>query len=291
LGSPLFIREAEVLVIDPRTGSGVSVSDLRFSFKIEKTSEPVPNKADIEIYNMNSKTRGNFETVVQRLVKEQSGETKTKEELIVGAIVIVNAGYVGTMDQLFQGNVRKFTTKKNGPDIITKIEAADGANGFEKGRLDKSYVGGTKVFQIVQDITKAMGLSLAPTAEAVLDKMNNSSFLNGYAASGDARELMISLMKKLKLEWSIQDNLIQIIPQGGITSQTAVVLSPETGLVDSPSNTERGIFAKSLLQPKLAPGKPVRISSESVNGDFRIYKVKHEGDTRGSNWYSEIEAK
>jgi hypothetical protein len=48
---------------------------------------------------------------------------------------------------------------------------------------------------------------------------------------------------------------------------------------------------KSVLQPGLRPGRGLQLQSAAYSGLFRIEKVKHEGDTHGQTWTSDIEAR
>ena len=46
---------------------------------------------------------------------------------------------------------------------------------------------------------------------------------------------------------------------------------------------------QALLQPHLGVGDLIALKSQDLNGSFRISKISHTGDTRGNDWYSNIE--
>jgi hypothetical protein len=71
----------------------------------------------------------------------------------------------------------------------------------------------------------------------------------------------------------------------------AVVLTPTTGLIGTPSHGEKGaINAVSLLNGEIKPGRKVDIECRSLVGSYRATAVTHSGDTQGSDWYSSFEA-
>jgi hypothetical protein len=45
-----------------------------------------------------------------------------------------------------------------------------------------------------------------------------------------------------------------------------------------------------LLNPQMTPGVPFRVESATVNGDFLCCAIRHRGDSRGSDWYTEFKA-
>ena len=104
----------------------------------------------------------------------------------------------------------------------------------------------------------------------------------------------------------IDDGTVNLIKPEDIPPGEIVELTPASGLVETPTQTQTGISAKCLLNPRLKIGNLVKINSQDINqaegsfdswqrplasnGQYRIIKLKHTGDTMGNAWYSEIEA-
>lgn len=83
-----------------------------------------------------------------------------------------------------------------------------------------------------------------------------------------------------------------ILPVGGALQRTALLLSPETGLLDSPEIGDHGhVKAKALLIPDLVPGRLVVLESELARGTYRIEKAEYTGDTAGEDWDVELDLK
>ena len=54
---------------------------------------------------------------------------------------------------------------------------------------------------------------------------------------------------------------------------------------------EEGIEFKSLLNPKIRPGRLVSIASSKVIGLYKVRKAKYKGDTHGGTYEVTAEAK
>ena len=48
---------------------------------------------------------------------------------------------------------------------------------------------------------------------------------------------------------------------------------------------------KHVLYPEVTPGEKIEVRSRSINGLFRVDVVTHEGDFRGPEWTTHIEAR
>jgi hypothetical protein len=108
--------------------------------------------------------------------------------------------------------------------------------------------------------------------------------------NGQAADILDRMARSSGYEWSVQDGQLQFLEVGKALQRTAVSLTPDTGLLGSPEVGEKGVVtARSWLQPSIIPGRKVHIRSRQVNGFFRVLKLLHRGDTRGSEWYTEIE--
>ncbi|MEW5804664.1 MAG: hypothetical protein AB1847_21450 [bacterium] len=274
-----------------RLNEGIKVIGLRIAFEIEKTSESlVPNTGRISIYNLHPKHWAMLE----------SGERSLA--------VILEAGYGGNLEELFVGDIKKaalssedtknvasVTVTSQGPDTVTIIEAASGSKAME-AIIDKSYAEGTDLKIPAIDLVQTMRDTGGIMINGVLDFLRTGSFApkkaqTGLVLSGSSALHLDNLTGALGLEWSIQDNDMQMMTAGGKTTEEAVLLTPKTGLIGSPVRREEGIEFTALIQPKIRPGRAVRIESARVTGNYRVNKAKFTGDTHDNAWYVTAEAK
>jgi len=275
-----------------KKNEGVKISGLRISFEVTKTSESTPNTAKISIYNLSPAHRALLET------EEDLG-------------VILEAGYGGNLEELFAGDIRRAVTQQQtvvnkpesltviivnqGPDRVTTIEAASGQIAVDTVNFDKSYAAGQSTISILSDVIKSLG---SVDIQDALNFLKSGSVTDkiaqaGMALSGMATRHIDKLVDVLDLEWSIQDNSLQILPKGKQTMEEAVLLTPETGLIGSPVWKKGGIEFTALINPKVRPGRAVAITIEEkqYTGFFRVWRADFSGDTHEQNWYVKAEAK
>lgn len=260
----LYLRKIAVTLIS-QTGFTKTMDKLRFIFSCEKTNEKTTNKATLDIYNLNKDSRGILESKNSRIV--------------------IEAGYETTKQVIFQGDITKVVHESEPPDIISKCELGDGDNSYRTSRMDVSLPPGATTQQAFNEVISKSGMNVG----AVLG-IPSTKYANGLVLSGMVRDVLDELCKKNDLEWSIQNEALQIIPKNSFTLDSIVILNSKTGLVGSPSKTKDGVEFTSLLQPTLNPGRRVKIESKLINGIYKVRKVIHEGDSHGGDFVSKCEA-
>lgn len=260
---------------------------LRMTFKIEKTSESNPNKSHIEIYNLAPDSLALLKKPNCRVVLSAGYGLILENE---------NGAIESTAEVIFTGDTSKSATKKSGPDYITTIEAGDGLSAFQNTTINESLREGTTGTTAIQQVISAMGLQPGEIKGA-----DGFSYSGNLVLSGNARDSLDDVTDKGDLEWSIQDEQVQVLPINGFNSLDPIVLTERTGLIGSPNRTgfnnsknkkdkDSGIEFVSLLQPGLKPGRRVQIKSKFIEGVFVVRKVNINGDTRSGPWFSECEA-
>lgn len=277
----LYLRKVIVDII-PAKGEGTRIDGLRIKFNCEKTNERNPNNSKIEIYNLSPNTKSLLEGKKTR-VKLQIGYLGIPEKSSQGIVTGLN----GNVAQIFTGDVKKVVHKIEGSngDVVTTIEVLDGGNRYRNARLDKGFPPGTSVRQVFDELIEELGLD-----EGAIKGIPDRKYSQGLSLSGLVRDHLDVLAKANALEWSIQDETLQIIPKTESSSNTIIELSPDSGLVGSPSKTDKGVEFSSLIQPKIRPGIRVNLKSRNLNGIFKVRKVVHAGDSHQGEFLSKCEA-
>lgn len=275
-----FGREIEVTIARVKPGSytatepnAIVVRKLRMQFEIERTLEPDPNPATLTIYNLTEATRAE----VQRKPLQ----------------IRIQAGYKGSTATLFLGDMQDASTKREGPDLQTKILIADGERAMN-ARVNSAFGGGATGQAQLAAIAASMGLKIPRNVSEAKDFA--ASVASGGALRGTARNALTTVTKRLGASWSIQDSQLQILRDGEVRSDQALVISEATGMIGSPETGSPGkkgepptTTVKCLLYPQCLPGGKVSIVGEYVRGLFRISKVKHTGDTDDNDWFTTLE--
>ncbi len=242
---------------------------LRVVFRVERSLTKSPNRAEIAIYNLAPETIG-------RLNKP-------------GSVVRLTAGYRETAEVIFTGDLQRIQVQRQGADTECQIIARDGGLAWQRTISAGLSGSDLSLAGAVQRIATAMQVAVpAETRDALAGRR----LRRATAMHGQAPQTLDVLLRSAGYEWSIQDGALQVLATGSALPSRAVLLSPQTGLIESPVQAERGAgwVATSLLQPKIRPGRVVRLQAERGSGDYRAVRVVHAGDTHSAgSWTTEIE--
>ncbi len=280
--SDLFGRKYRVIVSEKGT-SGLDVTNLRCVFSIEKSMSAEPNRSTVQIYNLSSETQNTILTTGKRIIIEAGYEDSPQYGLI------------------FDGDVIKALKRgANGIDKITELIAQDGDLFLNSGFITVSYSAG----QTTQSVLSQMaGVGDANIILGDLSNdLKNTQLARGKAMFGAPKDYARMLAKTEGALFYINDRKINLVKPGDLPEGQIIDLSPASGLIDTPEQTETGINAKCLLNPLLNINKLVHIKNDYVQvsadekmttglstGVYKIIKIKHTGDTRGNEWYTEFE--
>lgn len=281
----LFNRTAQ-LIVGQSGGDGILIEDLRFSFKIEKSATETLNSSTIKIYNLNPTSRALVETP--------------------NNAIILKAGYTEDVGAktIFVGIVRRCLTVQEGPDYVTELELDDGLLAYRDSKFTISFAPGASGKNVISAIASKFDLPVRPLPDGIPDKQ----YPNGFSFVGRTRDAMKKACNYLGLEYSIQNQEIQILKAGGTTKRTALVMSADSGMIGVPhleaktmsvkaaakkgitTNTAgvikrpartsdkdgetrdrlqiQGYKVDSLLQPTIEPGAIVQLKTIGIDGDF-----------------------
>lgn len=281
-----YNRKWNLLVIGD-DGEGLNLSPLRCTFNIEKKDTQTPNKATFTIYNVKDET----------IYKIRKSFVK----------IIVNAGYVDNFGLIFTGNIKGFYEGKEGTDGYIKIYAGDGDVEYNYSMISKTVAAGISPDDQSAVLADSMGLKIG-----FKSSLNQTQLPRGKVFYGRPQEYMRQVADSENCSWSIQDGQITILKKTELLPDTAVLLTPNTGLIGVPERTEDGIEGTCLLNPLLKIGAALKIDQTLIrdadidynsdnnkkekktlaqynaDGEYRIISITHSGDTRGNEWYSKF---
>jgi hypothetical protein len=270
----LTIGTIEIAFPDPNSSTK---QGLRFTFDIERTLTPKPNKASFQVYNFNEEHR-----------KELEGLDAVPVECA--------AGYADEEPGvLFLGNLRACPSTWTGTDWITQIGAGDGEQAIRTSRVSASFAKTAPTESVLRDLARALGVKEGNLNQAVMKlraALNTGPFSKGTVLSGSAAREMTRVCRSLDLEWSVQNGALQILPRTQALAGSAIVVSPRTGMIGAPTIDGKGVASFSTLLIKdLAPGRIVVIESKHLTGQFRVEECKYSGDTMSQAWRIDVKAK
>lgn len=261
--SDQFLRKWTLIVTD-KSGDGLDLSPLRCAFSVTKTDAQTPNEAEFAIYNISRDTS-------QKLRKSFTD-------------IIFSAGYENNQGLIFSGNIKSFEQKREGSNIVLKINAGDGDKGYNYTVINKTLAAGATPDQIVSTAASAMEIPIGYKSELRADALPR-----GKVMYGQPKNVLREQCKNQGCTWSIQDGQILMLKRTEVKKGTAILLSKDTGLINIPEQNEDGLKAQCLLNPQLNIGSVVEIKSEfnpDLNGQYRLISIDHKGDTHSNEWYS-----
>lgn len=275
--SDLFNREITVTVGEVEISSKYQefLPPLRVIFNVEKTNQPEPHTAKLEIWNLSDDTRSKFRT----------------EKIPVR----LDAGYRDESSLIFSGDMSYASTIRQGVNWVTSFQAGDGEQAIRSARINENAKGPVKLRAVIKQVAKSLGVGLGNLTKK-LDaggfRKQIDELSNGAVLSGKSSKILDDMLKTAGFEWHIENGELVVTSPQETSQETAIVLSIENGLIGSPEVGEKGIVkAISLLQAGLYPTRKVELIADAVGGHFKVIRVVHSGDTWSTDWYSELEAK
>ena len=236
--------------------------DLSISFRVSMTQTATPNEA----------------VIVARNLSADSVALLQRNDVVVRLHVGYDAPRL-----IFQGEpVRDGVEERyDGVDRVLELQCQDGGRVYRASRVSLSYATTTRVGQAFDDVADALGLPLG-----VVQIDRDIDLGPGLVLRGPAREVLDQLADASGARWSIIDGTLNVLVRGEALTETAVVFSERQGnLIGGPARKDGGVEVRGLIAPSLRPGKPFRVESAFVSGDYVATEVEFEGGLREPNFY------
>lgn len=272
MSEPLFDRVVTLAI------AGNELDGYDVEFEVEKTLEAQPNKAKIKVFNLPEEIR----------VAAQQAHAQ----------VNLKAGYRRTAGQIFQGDIRYSASAVVGADWVTVIEAGDGEKAYREATVSLTWAKGKPLKNIVQEIVGTFDGLLPGDFEKTIGTKLKEQFPRGGALNGNSMRVLDELLRGYGFRVSIQDGKFQFVDASGENQRVAVVLTPDTGLINEPELGEKDKNTgkakgkvKCLLQPTIVPGSVIDVEGTStIKGRFVAQKVVHTGNNGYAQpFYTDVE--
>lgn len=279
--NPLFGRQLRLIVAGD-DGSGIDLGRLSAKFEVTRDYDASISRAKVTIYNLSAETTASLASRYTRIRLE--------------------AGYKSRIGMIYDGEVRFAYPTKDGADRIVEIYSQSGAKSLDSTFVSASAVTGTDVRELVQIIAGQMGLAISS-----LD-IPSAPIIGPRVLSGHGFLELDALARDFGFRWMVDNGEIRAERIPSLPSGRSIIVSRETGMIDTPLLHHRGVEFTTLLDPRLRPGERVEIRSAeprlaatdttftagqpyfpSLKGTrFSILRLLHIGETRGQTWYSRV---
>lgn len=309
-----FIRACS-LVVGSTGGQGLDLSTLRIQFHVEHAvAGQTPKMLAARIYNVSPQTAARVDREFTR--------------------VFLSAGYDGNADVIFDGTIRQTRYGRTNPvDTFLDIYATcnDAASTFAVSSqvLAAGWQHADVQAAAVQHMNDAEAKYVAADAVGVQAGLMPDIPGSGCRPKilyGMTRDVCRTTAESTGSYYNIQDDKLHFVSEADMRKkasddETAIVLSPDTGLVGIPVQTQDGIQVTALINPRIQIGSLLKLESQQIlgaqadlsyaglnggnlvssgasdesrlsvlgispTGTYRVACVDFEGDTRGDPWYA-----
>ena len=264
----------------------ITIENAKIQFEIIKSKNAKENTAKLEIYNLAPNTR--------KLITEQE------------ALVRIFAGYAQNkgLIEIGQGDISKIKHNRDKTEVVTEIYMAEGIKISRNNPISISFSSAVKI-----NLSSILDLIRTKSKNKYIFKLtdiDNSLIIdNGYSDMGPIDHVLSNLGMEFNFTWSMQNGIYVIKGGKKPVGYEIMLLTPKNGLILHPESVkqvsrrlekssitkqERKINSvQALLQPHLQVHDIIAIQSQDLNGKYEIQKITHKGDTRGNDWYSDME--
>jgi hypothetical protein len=291
-------------VLTDSTGSGLDFADFNVRFTVRRGDLQTPNSCDVRVYNISDTTANQVQAEFTQIV--------------------LQAGYQGDLGVIFRGSVKQYRKGRvDAKDSYLDITAGDGDECYNFAVSAFSLAANTQPKDSLQAlIANLVQASIAQqiSPPSVMPTLPTNGRVRGRVFYGMTRDELRDFCQSYGLKWSIQDGTITFIPYnrvtgaGGYLPGPIPVISPDTGLIGVPEQTQNGIEMRVLLNPRIKIGQLVQLKSPAVNlnrygldsdsqahnlalrdliktnadGLYYVMAANHTGETRGNDWYTDL---
>jgi hypothetical protein len=276
--------------IDPDAveDKSVELTQHNISFDVDKDKES-GKESTFTIYNISDSTRS--------FLEQYQGDNPS---------IVLYAGYETDTELplIFKGEVISYSEVFQGHTRVTTILAKSGATNLKEAYSVRSYKGGTKFNQIIEDMIEDLrlpkGTMYFPSGSETEIVSNKPVIVNSPT---------IDFIKKFSLEngykfW-IEDGTANLSPikipmKAG---QFVFEISADTNMIGSPSPSQeepagekknanrKAVTVKTTLNGSYQLAGKVSLVSKYHSGIYEIEAIKFAGTYEGSDWYSQLQLK
>ena len=237
------------------------------------------NSGNFMVYNLSAATRKDiqFDYAIDAGGKEGKG-----------ASFNLRAGYIseGYLPIIFKGTLQSARSYREGPNVITEIDALDGGDAVYRGQTEL-----TRNFPLnpINDVGKLISSlnKYGVTLGALGTIITNMKSTRGVTWIGSTFGILKKIAKDqggyacidMEKVYMMADNDVLIVP-GAIPR-----LDSSTGMIGTPRRSGWTVDAQMLFEPRIQLNQQLEVRSEvapDLNGKYRLQVISHRGIISGA---------
>ena len=322
MNGKLWLRKWKILIADKNDNEALNVSELHCTFEVHKSRDKNGFYATCKIYNLTAATEkqlidegdrliieAGYSTTVQEnanvdssgnvLTDEQASAAKASGQTVTSQTVDVELQY----GKIFDGQIIwSSRSKESNVDYVLTLTAIDGDSPLHLNFIKKTVNKGLNQRQALQTVCDSAEKKIPTNMGTITDGLSMQALPRGKVFFGDPTDYIADICRGNAADYYIEDGNLHVTRLQDISNNEALVVTPDTGLIGMPQQTQFGVAFKLLLNPAIHLGTLVKLKNSEVNeaqvspgqqqaplDDEWIYRVTaltHSGDTRGTTWYT-----
>lgn len=180
---------------------------------------------------------------------------------------------------IFQGNITKAYSQREGSNWVTTINAWDGGHAVTQGDTNTTVSPGISLADQFRTLINEMG----PTVSVgFIDETLEAVYLRGVSLVGSPWNKITQLANSVYASAFIDLEQVYIVGNGNVIPNLTGgldIISPATGLLDTPMKQNTQLSFDMIFEPRLKVGQQIILQSiETVtNGSYPIVGIDHTG--------------
>ena len=258
----LFARDYELRIQVGDDQAVIVRPPIRVQFSCDKSIAGGLNRLDISVYNLRESNR----LAVAKDPEEQRYIP-----------ISFQMGYKDRLEPMFRGSVHTATNRRDGSDIVTEIECIDGGFDYQFAETDRTLAAGADVVdEVLRDMPNTQRGAVARRQRLIRPKV----------MTGRTPRILDTLIGPAE-RWFIDNESLNIIGPNQVVGDFVPLISPTTGLLETPEREQRRVTVKTRFNPSVRPGGRFGLESTlapQMDGVYRAETLQYEGDLDGDAW-------
>lgn len=225
-------------------------------FSIVRSNMAALNSMQMDIYNLSEKSRS-------KIFQDRIDPTVYKR-------VIFQAGY-GNLSTVFQGNLFRAFSMRQGSNILTKIDCRDGDFDTRNTSASITYNKGVKKEDILLDLLSGF---------TFLKKGKITSIEGNFNRPVVIDENSFFWIKKNVDGVFVDLEQVNILKDDEVFVGDVPLINTEGGLLGTPQRENSFLSVTTIFEPRVVIGQAIEIESKiqkQYNGQYKVIGIKHSG--------------
>jgi hypothetical protein len=302
----LWNRKWKILITDKNDKEALNMSDLHCTFEVHKRPAQGGSYAVINIYNLTDETEKKLIQEADRVILEAGYHgtiSANPNEGILNNLENEPGDEVSYYGKIFDGKViYPSRHKENNTDYILTLACIDGDQPLHFNYIAKSVNRGLNQRRIVETACNEGKVKMPITK--VSDGLSEQVLPRGKVFFGKPTDYIDNVCRGNNAIYYVEDGAVNVYKLTDVAKDEALVISPETGLIGTPSQTTDGVKFTILLNPSIHIETRIKIANSEINEQtqlpgqaqrplddewiYQCIELTHRGDTRGNTWYTDI---